>query len=770
MTIKTNMKSRFINPVSQHASAIAVLLVCCFLTIVAFVSEQRHMHERMSTHASADATQSQRVLQQGIDSYIHVNRDLAAHFTAAERTRASSFGVYMQAADVMRQHPGLSYIGYIERVARGGSQRPDGAAAFAGRDIKGRQGGPDPAFIYPYLYAYPLDARSRGARGLDFSVIPERWTAMQQARDSGQSTATSKHVYITGPARVPVIVVFTPIYDAMLPSGTLAERRIALRGFVFSIYEVDAMIERVMGSEFRALFDLEIYDGAVRSDKILYDGDKLPHVLLQDDHTPIARRASVTLAGREWQLFFYPKPAYLTRYHSWYGLSILVIGFFVSGVLSWLMWRWTQRLLAGAGAGALQFDAVFEHHPSAVYSLDLNGRIVNVNAHALKEFLIPRADLIGTPAEHLVSPDGRAIARARFEETLRGNAISYESTIIDGTGARIELSVIMIPIKTGSEVTSVLGIAKNVTAQKLAEWRLQDSRNMLQLVINNLPQRVFWKDTNFTYLGCNEAAARDAGLNHPDEIVGRTDFELAWRSSAHLYRADDIENLRSGVAKKNYEEPQDRGDGSVNWLRTSKIPLTDMGGNTIALLGMYEDITDRKEMETKLRELAHYDSLTGLANRAFFYNHLELAVAKSQRQGGLMALMYFDIDGFKNINDSLGHAIGDALLRAFARRVNETVREMDVFARIGGDEFALLLENLPNRAAAERVAAKLVEAMQAPFQLKECSVMVTSSIGVALLQNGMSPDHLVQRADNAMYEAKRGGRNRFEVDRAISCA
>jgi diguanylate cyclase (GGDEF)-like protein/PAS domain S-box-containing protein len=414
---------------------------------------------------------------------------------------------------------------------------------------------------------------------------------------------------------------------------------------------------------------------------------------------------------------------------------------------------------------ALQFDAVFEHHPSAVYALDSKRRFINANAQALKEFKVSKTELIGSSAEHFLAPEKQPLAKERFDETLRGNSASYDSAIIDGDGARIEMSIIMIPVKADSEVASVLVIAQNITAQKRSEWLVQESRKMLQLVIDHIPQRVFWKDTNFKFLGCNVAAARDAGLGSPEQIVGQTDFELAWRSSAHLYRQDDIDTLRRGVAKINYEEQQKRDDGSVSWIRTSKIPLTEMDGTIVAVLGMYEDITDRKDMENQLREMAHYDGLTGLANRAFFHHHLQLSVIKSKRSGSPLALMYFDIDYFKLVNDSFGHAAGDALLIAFAQRVGVTVREMDVFARLGGDEFALLLEDLPTPEAAEWVAAKLVEAMLLPFELGEHTITVSTSIGIAFFEQDMRPDDLIRRADQAMYYAKREGRNRFKVAR-----
>jgi diguanylate cyclase (GGDEF)-like protein/PAS domain S-box-containing protein len=766
MPIHRYMKLQYSKPVRQHGPALAVLLLCCLFTIVAFLSEQRHFQERVALHTSADAGQFQRTLQQGVDSYLDLNRDLAAYFTASAQPRAKSFETYMRTADVLRQNPGLSYIGYIHRIGRADQASFEQSARLDDPELALHTAGADPVYAYPYLYVYPRDARSRQGKGLDGSVVPQRWAAMQQARDSGQTTATAKHAYSIGATAVPVILVFTPVYDPALPDATVAQRRIALRGFVFSVYQIEQMIERVMGSGFDALFDLEIYDGAIRAENILYDGDKRPHVLMKDANLSVARTAKVALAGREWQLFFRPKQAYLDRYHSWHDLAILAIGFAVSAALPLLIWSWTNHMLARSRRQGeeLRFDDVFGDHPSAVYSLDRKRRFVNANAQALKELKVAKADLIGKSVAQFIAPEKQALAKARFDATLRGNSASYDSAIIDADGVRIELSIIMIPMKTGSEVTSVLGIGRNITEQKLSEWKLQESRKMLQLVINNIPQRVFWKDTNFAYLGCNEALARDAGLAHPDEIVGRTDFELPWCASADSYRKDDIEILASGVAKINFEEPQQLDDGRASWLRTSKIPLTDMDGDTVALLCVYEDITERKQLENRLREMAHYDGLTGLANRAFFQHQLALAGSRSRREGSLLALMYFDIDHFKSINDSFGHDCGDALLKAFAQRVGAARREMDVFARLGGDEFALLLEDLPSAAAAETVAAKLVREMQTPFQLGDRSVTVSTSIGVAFFQQGMVPDDLIQRADQAMYQAKRNGRNRFQVD------
>jgi diguanylate cyclase (GGDEF)-like protein/PAS domain S-box-containing protein len=726
--------------------------------------------ERTSLHAAADAAQYGHMLQQGVDSYMHLSRDLAGFIAASGQLSQESFSRYIRATRVLETHPGVRYIGYISRAARTEPVEFEPAPNRAGAAALTPSVGPDPDSIYPHLYAYPRDQFSKSANGLDFSTLPERWVAMQQARDSGESTATSRHDYVTRPAAAahpaPIIAAFTPVYDLNAPVSTIGERRAALRGFVFALIAVDEMVDRVMGSSFKPLFDLEIYDGAVRPANLLYDGDGRPMALAENKVALEARQEVVSVGNRTWRLLFGPRTSYTSRYASGQEFTVLALGLCVSAALAYATLGWTRRLRLRSlrQAQGVRFDAVFEHHPSAVYLLDREGRFLNANAQAVKELKTARTALIGARAGHFLAPECRRRARDFLALALDENSVSFDSAVIDGEGSRIDMSVVLIPVVQNGTTTSVLCIAENVTERKVREWRLEESKKMLWLVINNVPQRIFWKDTELRYLGCNQAFCKDAGLAHPDDIVGKTDFDMPWLASAQAYRRDDRETLERNAPKVDYEERQQRKDGSERWLRTSKIPLTDFEGRTVALLCMYEDITARKTMERQLKDLAHYDSLTGLVNRGFFLHQLDHAVSRARRHGSEFALMYLDLDRFKSINDTMGHDAGDSLLQGFAQRILEHVRETDIVARLGGDEFAILLEDLPGRAAAECVAGKLVKAMEAPLPVKDGARVIGTSIGIAFSGSEPSVDDLVRRADQAMYQAKRGGRNRFEVD------
>jgi diguanylate cyclase (GGDEF)-like protein/PAS domain S-box-containing protein len=746
---------------------VIVLFVSCLAVAWgAWLANKRVMRQAVLDHATKDAIDYQRAFRQGINAYIDLSLNLAGLFAANDQVTRQAFDHYLQTANPLERRPGLSYIGYVPRIPSMNREVFEASArhdnpAYALHGKRGR----DTDYLYPYLYGYPHDKRVMHSEGLDFSGIPERWAAMQQARDTGHSIATAKHAYFHDPIAGAIIMVFTPVYDLKLPISTVEQRRIALKGFVFATFVVEEVVERIMGLTFKNLFDLEIYDEVVGRQSILYDGDKEPHVLVGIEAFPIVHQEKIAIANRDWRLFFYPKPIYFDRYGSGHGGLILLFGLVIAAALSFLMWKWLrlQLLRTARIEQGHRFEAIFENHPSAVYSLDLQRRFLNANAKALSEFKISKASLVGISVDRLIVPENIDRMNGFFEDVLQGNSISYDSAIINAAGTRIEMSVIMIPVTADGTITSVLGIAQNVTERKFAEWQLAASRNMLQLVINHIPQRVFWKNTELVYLGCNDAFCRDAGLDHPEQIIGKTDFELAWRADAELYRQGDFEIINSGASKINFEELQHRG-GDTNWLRTSKIPISDINGKTIAVLGLYEDITERKSLEQKLQSMAHYDSLTGLANRAFFYSHVDQAVLRSRRhESSFLALMYLDLDKFKSINDTHGHAVGDALLKAFSARIKRTVRAMDMVSRLGGDEFAILLEDLPDQQAATAVAEKIVREMQAAFQIHHIALQVSTSIGIAFLEAGMTVPELIGKADAAMYQAKQAGRNRFET-------
>ncbi len=173
-------------------------------------------------------------------------------------------------------------------------------------------------------------------------------------------------------------------------------------------------------------------------------------------------------------------------------------------------------------------------------------------------------------------------------------------------------------------LAAVFGLERIISEQRESTSRVRRSQRIMTLVMNTIPQRLFWKDRSYRYIGCNEVFAQDAGHESPEEIIGRNDFELAWKASAHLYREDDIAVVERGVSKINYEEPQVRDDGTQLWLRTTKLPLRDESGEVIGVFGSYEDITERRATEDKVRDSeARYRTLVEQAADGIFVTDAE---------------------------------------------------------------------------------------------------------------------------------------------------
>jgi len=290
------------------------------------------------------------------------------------------------------------------------------------------------------------------------------------------------------------------------------------------------------------------------------------------------------------------------------------------------------------------------------------------------------------------------------------------------------------------------------------------TRLMLNQIMDSIPVRVFWKDKNLHYLGCNQRFAEDVGFANPADLIGLGDNALPWAGQADLFEAHDRQVMEDDAPHYGQEHTRTRHDGQRLYVHCNRVPLKDPEGRTVGLLGTYEDITARKEVEARIQFLAQRDSLTGLPNRALFNDRLQHAIAQAERAERLLGLMFLDLDRFKDINDTLGHHLGDELLVQVAERLRGCMRESDTVARLGGDEFTVILELLNNVDEGAAVARKILDSFQTPFRLGGQTVYVSTSIGLALYPlAGRGAEALIRNADTAMYRAKEAGRNRYRL-------
>jgi diguanylate cyclase (GGDEF)-like protein/PAS domain S-box-containing protein len=373
----------------------------------------------------------------------------------------------------------------------------------------------------------------------------------------------------------------------------------------------------------------------------------------------------------------------------------------------------------------------------------------------------------------LVHPDDRATMMAYLTEEVlgKGRAFNKEYRIVrqsdqterwvHGLG-RLEFDAQQLPVR-------MVGTIQDITERKLQELRIVATQNKLQATLDAIPDLMFEVDLDGRYLDYH-SPRRELLAAPPEMFLGRTVEEILPPEAAAICMSALREAHEQGrSAGKQFELPLPQGP---HWFELSVSSKTDDSLQEPRFIVLSRDITERKEAETKVYRLAYFDTLTGLPNRLSFSERLEREIQRARYQNGNLAVLFMDLDGFKNVNDTLGHGAGDVLLQWVADRLRQGVRPADLvarndpagvetdLARLGGDEFTVLIPQLQHEEAALAVAHRIHELMRRPFALEGREVVLTTSIGIAVFpDDGEDAATLLKHADTAMYHAKDLGRD-----------
>lgn len=310
----------------------------------------------------------------------------------------------------------------------------------------------------------------------------------------------------------------------------------------------------------------------------------------------------------------------------------------------------------------------------------------------------------------------------------------------------------------GSEVKLFWQIVTNLKEMKR---ELETSQGQLQAIIHNVMDGIVTINSEGEIQGFNPAAEAIFGYTQR-EVLGKNMQMLMPEPHRSLHDGflkryvDSGESAILGIRGREMTALRKNGEEFPMEISASEMQL---GGNRY-FIGIIRDITERKRAEHKIAHLAHFDSLTDLPNRASLMDILDHSLALAKRNTQKMAVLFLDLDGFKAINDTLGHQSGDLLLQGVSKRLKESIRDSDAVARVGGDEFILVLENVEFKESAQQVAVKIIAALAEPFNLGVQLGHVGGSIGISMFpDNAESKEALIKQADLAMYLAKQSGKN-----------
>lgn len=443
------------------------------------------------------------------------------------------------------------------------------------------------------------------------------------------------------------------------------------------------------------------------------------------------------------------------------------------GILSQSFNQMAEKLNHTMECHQMTEDALHQSHEAlelvlnstgeGIYGIDIEGKCTFCNDSALRILGFSSEDEITGQDVHEAiqkhSTDGKIYARQNspiFITTQTGQGVHMDSEVFWHTdGSQIPVEYRAHPIKRDNEIIGVVVTFTDITRRRQAEIKLRT----LSQAVEQSPVSVILTDWQGGIEFVNAALKQTSGRN---------EISLIGEHILSLFDDADGKTLSSKLWLSAIGGQPSQGviySSTINGERWEQVyisPVTDSTGSTISYLVLIENITERKQQENKIIHQAHHDMLTGLPNRVLSLDRLDQLLRSATRNEQQVAVLFIDLDGFKKVNDLLGHEVGDKLLIEAARRLESSVRDQDTVGRLGGDEFIVLLGNLNSSTNAQPVAENILAAFRKPFQMNEHELVLTTSIGIAIYPNdGDKAQNLLRNADIAMYESKHSGRNTY---------
>ena len=777
--------------IRRHPLAFVVLAAGLLLSLGAWRLTAAYVNDTAEREFQRDIEAGANAIESRAQDTVNLLNGLRGLFLGSAEVERAEFDSYISALAPEQHLTGLRAISFSRYVTR--AQKRGFEARVRGDASLNPAGYPNFAIKPPgereeYLpieYLRPMADRE-AALGLDLLADPARRGGIVRARDLDRPAGSGPVEAVTTPGRT-LFIVRMPVYRRGRPIDTVERRRAAFYGVVSAAIDVEELVQSVLVSQMLSHLGLTVHDLGVSETapqslsarNVLFDNTRRLGSV-REGATGAKNVVLLNVAGRAWRLSFYPGTGV---YGVGPALSRVVLGSGIatSLLLFWLIWTLSisrARALASArqatearAAETLREQLSFiqqliEAVPQPIFFKDFENRhYLGVNKAWEKFFGIPREQFIGKTVFELYPNDPKRAEshHAKDEELFaKLGSQSYEAAIVAADGSTHHTIYNKATFnKPDGSVAGLIGTITDVSGLKETEGALRRSEARFR-DLTELSSDWYWEqdaDLRFTQISAplgnlSLDAAGSIGMRLWEiPCVGVTEEQWA----AHKLLLARHEPFEDFTYQRHGE------NGKLLTINVSGRPVFDEAGKFTGYRGIGRDVTAEKEREEQIRHMAHHDALTALPNRVLLQDRIGQAIAQARRNRRGTALLFIDLDRFKMVNDSLGHHIGDELLRAVAARFRASVRATDTVARIGGDEFVLLLTDLDKVADARIVAQKLVDAFSQSFMARNHELHTTPSIGIATYpEDGENAEVLLRNADTAMYHAKEMGRNNYQ--------
>ena len=413
-----------------------------------------------------------------------------------------------------------------------------------------------------------------------------------------------------------------------------------------------------------------------------------------------------------------------------------------------------------------KYRTILEKMEEGLFELDLKGNITFVNDAECRKLGYSREELTGMNYRQFQDENTAKKTRQIFSEVYKKEEpiqlLDVEIIRKNGSKAFNEISVSLLKDKEG-KATGFRGISRDVTVRRQMEEMIRQSEEKYRTIINEVDEWYFEIDLAGNVIFVNDAIVRSVGYP-PERLIG-----LNYKSFTSEERSGEVFKIFRQVYEtrepiKNFPYEFVLPDGKITFFELSVFPKLDDQGKVVGFRGVGHDVTERKQTEEQLNYIATHDLLTGLPNRMLLMDRLKMATAQAKRNDQKLALMMLDLDNFKNVNDSLGHMVGDKLLKEISLRLTGRLRQNDTICRLGGDEFIILLPAIERVEDAVEVAKIILESFEQSFICNDHLINSSISIGIAIYpDDAQDIDALMKNADMAMYYVKAHGRNGYHL-------